>query len=121
MVILSNWWRTFQDKVRNSRFFAGYKVKPQQTLPTGERPDYLAKQIGNPQQKAVADAKFVKELTPQNVEQVASYKGTAKAQKAAIFVPKKTRIPRAVRQQAQDEDIEIIRKQARPQRIKAYA
>ncbi len=118
---LSSWWRTFQDKVRNSRFFAGYKVKPQQTLETGKRPDYVAVSKENPQQKAVADAKFVKELTPQNVKQVEGYKTTLSAKKAAIFVPKKTRIPRKVRAQAADSDIEIIRKRARPEKVRAYA
>lgn len=118
---IGNRWCRFQDKDRNSRFFTGYTVEPQQTLPTGKRPDYIATLKTNPKQKAVADAKFVKELTLQNVKQVTGYKATTKAQKAAIFIPKKTRIQRVARQKAHDEGIKIIIKQARPQRIKAYA
>lgn len=115
---IGNRWRTFQDKVRNSSFFRRYKVESQHTLQTGKRPDYFAIAKANPQQKAVADAKFVKELTPQNVKQVADYKGTTGAQRAAIFVPKKTKISEAVRQKANDEGIKIIRKKARLQKIK---
>ncbi len=71
----------------------------------------------NPQEKAVADAKFVKELTSRHVDQVESYKETANAQKAAIFVPKKTKIPETVKEKAGDSDIKIIRKRARREKV----
>lgn len=108
-------WRQYEKRVRSSTVFRGYRVKQQkQSTSTGMRPDFFGVSRDDPRQRIVADAKYVKELTPQHVDQVRKYKGHPfYAQEGVIFVKKTTRVPEDVREYARDSSIRIIRKRAR--------
>jgi hypothetical protein len=80
----------------------------------GKRPDFFGISKRKPTKRIVGDAKYVKELTPEHVRQVRSYKGCPFfAQKGVIVVKKSTKVPRHVRKLARDSNIKIVRKRAR--------
>ncbi len=108
-------WRIHEERARSSGVFRGYKVWPQKvSTSTGKRPDYLGVSRRNPKDRIVADAKYVRTLTPEHLDQVKGYKSHPfYARKAVIFVKKSTRVPSEVRNEARQAHIRIIRKVAR--------
>ena len=108
-------WRKHEERARSSRLFRGYKVSVQKvSTSTGRRPDFFGISKRDPTKRIVADAKYVKELTPAHVKQVRQYKGYPFfAQKGAIIVKKSTKVPSEVRDLAKASNIGIVRKRAR--------
>ena len=108
-------WQKHEKRARSSQVFKGYKVEKQKTsTSTGKRPDFYGVSKRNPRKRIVGDAKYVKELKPQHVQQVRSYKGPPFcAQKGVIIVKKTTKVPREVRKTAKEANIKIVRKRAR--------
>lgn len=107
-------WQEYQKRARTSQCFKGYKVKKQKTTKTGtKRPDFVGISKRNSSKRIVGDAKRVKVLTPQHVNQVKSYKKCFAAQKGVIIVTKTTKVSRKVRNMARNSNIKITRKRAR--------
>lgn len=68
----------------------------------------------DPSKRIVVDAKYVRELSRDNVDQVRRYKGYPYfAQRGGIVVKKSTKVPDDVREYARASNIKIVRKQAR--------
>ena len=81
---------------------------------TGLRPDYFGISKSDPSKRIVVDAKYVKELSRKNVDQVRRYKGYPYfAQRGGIVVKKSTRVSDDVREYARSSNIKIVRKRAR--------
>lgn len=112
---VGNNWRNLQERGRNSNHFKGYKIyKQKQSSSTGKRPDYYGVSRKNPRERIVGDAKNVKTLTKQNVNQVRGYKSHPfYAQKGVIIVNKTTKVPKDVREYAKDSNIDITRIRAK--------
>lgn len=105
-------WRKLEKDSKNSDFFDGYKLSTQKTFKTtGRRPDFFAYHEHNSRDRKVADAKCVRELNHNHVDQVRSYKGApGYAKEGRIFVCKDTKVPHDVRQYAKDSNISIERR-----------
>jgi len=106
-----NNWKSLQERGRNTNHFNGYKIIEQkQSSSTGKRPDYFGYLRTNPRQRIVGDAKNVKELTKQNVDQVKHYKSHPfYAQKGVIIVKKTTKVPIQIREYAKNSNITITK------------
>lgn len=106
-----NNWRNLQERGRRTSYFRGYKIEEQKhSSSTGKRPDYFGVSRTNPRDRIVGDAKNVKVLTKQNVNQVKSYKSHPfYAQKGVIIVNRTTKIPNDVKEYAKNSNIDITR------------
>lgn len=110
-----NNWKSLQERGRRSSYFAGYKITEQkQSSSTGKRPDYYGVSRTNPRKRIVGDAKNVKVLTRQNVDQVKSYKSHPfYAQNGVLIVNKTTKVPKDVKAYARNSNIDITRIRAK--------
>jgi hypothetical protein len=108
-------WQKHEERARSSSLFRGYRIEKQKaSTSAGKRPDFFGVSKRDPTKRIVGDAKYVKELTPKHVRQVRGYKGYPFfAQKGVIVVKKTTKVPRQVREFANDSNIKIVRKRAR--------
>ena len=110
-----NNWKSLQERGRNSNYFKGYKIQEQkQSSSTGKRPDYFGVSRKDHRNRIVGDAKNVKNLTKQNVNQVKRYKSHPfYAQKGVIIVKRTTIVSDDVREYARDSNIDITRVRAK--------
>ncbi len=111
-------WREHEKRARKTTLLTGYRVTPQKvSTSTGLRPDFFGVSKKDPSKRIVVDAKYVKELSRQNVDQVRRYKGYPFfAERGGIVVKKSTKVPDEVREYARASNIKIVRKQARRKR-----
>tara|TARA_B110001454_G_scaffold21956_1_gene21376 strand:- start:66 stop:470 length:405 start_codon:yes stop_codon:yes gene_type:complete len=105
-------WRKLEKDSEKSEFFDGFKMSTQKTFKTtGKRPDFFAYKEHNSRDRIVADAKCVKDLKFEHVDQVKEYKrAPGFAKKGRIFVAKDTHVPHDVRRYAKGSDISIERR-----------
>lgn len=115
-------WREHEKRARKSSLLDGYKVTAQkQSRSTGLRPDYFGVSKKNPSKRIVVDAKYVRELSYDNVDQVRRYKGYPYfAQRGGIVVKRSTKVPDDVREYARDSNIKITRMRARKEKKKGF-
>ena len=108
-------WREHEKRARKTTLLTGYRVTPQKvSTSSGLRPDYFGISKRDPAKRIVVDAKYVRVLSRQNVDQVRRYKGYPYfAQRGGIVVKKSTKVPDEVRKYARDSNIKIVRKRAR--------
>lgn len=108
-------WREHEKRARRTSLLDGYRVTAQKaSTSTGLRPDYFGVSKRDPKKRIVVDAKYVRELSKANVDQVRRYKGYPFfAQRGGIVVKKSTNVPDEVRAYARSSNIKIVRKQAR--------
>lgn len=113
-------WREHEKRARKTSLLDGYKVKPQKaSRSTGLRPDYFGVSKRDPSKRIVVDAKYVRELSKDNVDQVRRYRGYPYfAQRGGIVVKKSTKVPDDVREYARDSNIKVVRMRARKERKK---
>jgi hypothetical protein len=104
-------WRKLEREGEKAKHFEGYVIKAQkQSKSTGKRPDYFGYKKENPHHRIVGDAKCVKELTTNHVEQVKSYKKHPfYAKEGVLIVAKDTKVPHDIRAQARANNISIER------------
>ena len=110
-VAVGSHWRNLQEKGKHSRYFNGYRVETQkQSKSTGKRPDYVGYSKKDPRKRIVGDAKNVKELNKQHVDQVKRYKGHPfYAKKGVLVVRKTTKVPEDIKNYAKRSNITITR------------
>lgn len=110
-VAVGNHWRTLEEKGKRSNHFKGYKIVTQKySSSTHTRPDFVGYSKKNTRDRIVGDAKNVKELKYQHVDQVRKYKGHPNyAKKGVLIVAKRTKVPNEVREYARDSNITITR------------
>ena len=77
-------------------------------MKTGKRPDFVGVSRFDGE-KIVGDAKCVKELSKDNVDQVKGYKKTLQAKRGFIVTSENTKVPHEVRRYALDSNIRIKR------------
>ena len=75
---------------------------------TGKRPDFVGESRFDGE-KIVGDAKCVKELSKDNVDQVKGYKRTLHAKRGFIVTSEDTEVSREIRKYALDSNIRIKR------------
>lgn len=111
-------WREHEKRARKTALLDGYRVSPQKvSTSTGLRPDYFGISKKDPTKRVVVDAKFVKELSRQNVDQVRRYKGYPFfAQRGGIVVKRSTKVPDDVREYARSSNIKVVRMRARKEK-----
>lgn len=111
-------WREHEKRARKTSLLDGYKVTPQKaSTSTGLRPDYFGISKQDSSKRIVVDAKFVRELSRANVDQVRRYKGYPFfAQSGGIVVKKSTKVPEDVRSYARASNIKVVRMRARKDR-----
>lgn len=104
-------WRELEKEMPKSKFFDGYKVHEQKVFKSvRKRPDAFAINPKNQRDRRIGDAKSVKELTKNHVEQVKEYKKhPGYAKKGLLYVAKDTKVPHKVRQYAKDSNIKVER------------
>ena len=105
-------WKKLEKNSEKSEFFNGYKFSTQKTFKTtGKRPDFFGYKENNSRDRIVGDAKCVKELKFEHVDQVKGYKrAPGFAKKGRIFVAKDTKVPHDVRRYAKDNNISVERR-----------
>lgn len=113
-------WREHEKRARKTSLLDGYRVTPQKSSKsTGLRPDYFGVSKRDPTKRIVVDAKFVRELSKENVDQVRRYKGYPFfAQSGGIVVKKSTKVPEDVREYARASNIKVTRMRARKEKKK---
>lgn len=103
-------WRKLEKEIETHKILNGYTVKPQKTSHrTKERPDIFGINPKNNKDRIIVDAKCVKEVTSEHINQVKNYKRTFFAKKGAIITCKDAKIPHQKRREAKDANIKIIR------------
>jgi hypothetical protein len=113
-------WREHEKRARKTSLLDGYRVTAQKvSTSTGLRPDYFGISKRDPSKRIVVDAKYVQELSRDNVNQVRRYKGYPYfAQRGGIVVKKSTKVPEDVREYARQSNIKVVRMSARKERKK---
>jgi len=108
-------WREHEKRARRTSLLDGNQVTPQKaSKSTGLRPDYFGISKKDSSKRIVVDAKYVRELSKDNVNQVRRYKGYPFfAQRGGIVVKKSTRVPDEVREYARESNIKVVRMRAR--------
>ena len=101
-------WKRLEKVGEKSDFFRGFNIETQKVLKTGKRPDFVGVSRYDGE-KIVGDAKCVKELSKDNVNQVKEYKKTLHAERGFIVTSENTEVPHEVRRYAWDSNIRIKR------------
>ena len=101
-------WKRLEKVGEKSDFFRGFNIETQKVLKTGKRPDFVGVSRYDGE-KIVGDAKCVKELSKDNVDQVKGYKETLHVKRGFIVTSENTKVPQEVRRYAWDSNIRIKR------------
>ena len=101
-------WKKLEKVGEKSDFFRGFNIETQKVLETGKRPDFVGVSRHDGE-KIVGDAKCVKELSKDNVDQVKGYKETLHVKRGFIVTSENTKVPHEVRRYAWDSNIRIKR------------
>ena len=101
-------WKRLEKVGEKSDFFRGFNIETQKVLKTGKRPDFVGVSRYDGE-KIVGDAKCVKELSKDNVDQVKGYKETLHVKRGFIITSENTKVPQEVRRYALDSNIRIKR------------
>ena len=101
-------WKRLEKVGEKSDFFRGFNIETQKVLNTGKRPDFVGVNRHD-SEKIVGDAKCVKELKKDHVNQVKGYKKTLHAKRGFIVTSENTKVPHEVRRYALDSNIRIKR------------
>ena len=101
-------WKRLEKVGEKSDFFRGFNIETQKVLETGKRPDFVGVSRYDGE-KIVGDAKCVKELSKDHVNQVKGYKKTLHAERGFIVTSENTKVPPEVRRYAWDSNIRIKR------------
>jgi len=101
-------WKRLEKVGEKSDFFRGFNIETQKVLKTGKRPDFVGVSRFDGE-KIVGDAKCVKELSKDNVDQVKGYKRTLHAKRGFIVTSEDTEVSREIRKYALDSNIRIKR------------
>ena len=101
-------WKRLEKVGEKSDFFRGFNIETQKVLKTGKRPDFVGVSRYDGE-KIVGDAKCVKELSKDNVDQVKGYKETLHVKRGFIVTSENTKVPHEVRRYAWDSNIRIKR------------
>ena len=101
-------WKRLEKEGESSDFFRGFNIETQKVLETGKRPDFVGVSRHDGE-KIVGDAKCVKELSKDNVDQVKGYKETLHVKRGFIVTSENTKVPQEVRRYAWDSNIRIKR------------
>jgi len=101
-------WKRLEKEGESSDFFRGFNIETQKVLETGKRPDFVGVSRHDGE-KIVGDAKCVKELSKDNVDQVKGYKETLHVKRGFIVTSENTKVPHEVRRYAWDSNIRIKR------------
>ena len=101
-------WKRLEKEGESSDFFRGFNIETQKVLETGKRPDFVGVSRYDGE-KMVGDAKCVKELSKDNVDQVKGYKETLHVKRGFIVTSENTKVPHEVRRYAWDSNIRIKR------------
>ena len=101
-------WKRLEKEGEKSDFFRGFNIETQKVLKTGKRPDFVGVSRYDGE-KIVGDAKCVKELSKDNVDQVKGYKETLHVKRGFIITSENTKVPQEVRRYAWDSNIRIKR------------
>ena len=101
-------WKKLEKVGEKSDFFRGFNIETQKVLKTGKRPDFVGVSRFDGE-KIVGDAKCVKELSKDNVDQVKGYKRTLHAKRGFIVTSEDTEVSREIRRYALDSNIRIKR------------
>ena len=101
-------WKRLEKVGEKSDFFRGFNIETQKVLKTGKRPDFVGVSRYDGE-KIVGDAKCVKELSKDNVDQVKGYKETLHVKRGFIITSENTKVPQEVRRYAWDSNIRIKR------------
>ena len=101
-------WKRLEKVGEKSDFFRGFNIETQKVLETGKRPDFVGVSRYN-SEKIVGDAKCVKELSKDNVDQVKGYKETLHVKRGFIVTSENTKVPHEVRRYVWDSNIRIKR------------
>ena len=101
-------WKKLEKVGEKSDFFRGFNIETQKVLKTGKRPDFVGVSRYDGE-KIVGDAKCVKELSKDNVDQVKGYKETLHVKRGFIVTSENTKVPHEVRRYAWDSNIRIKR------------
>ena len=101
-------WKRLEKVGEKSDFFRGFNIETQKILKTGKRPDFVGVSRHDGE-KIVGDAKCVKELSKDNVDQVKGYKETLHVKRGFIITSENTKVPQEVRRYAWDSNIRIKR------------
>ena len=101
-------WKRLEKEGEKSDFFRGFNIETQKVLETGKRPDFVGVSRHDGE-KIVGDAKCVKELSKDHVNQVKGYKKTLHAKRGFIVTSENTEVPHEVRRYAWDSNIRIKR------------
>ena len=101
-------WKRLEKVGEKSDFFRGFNIETQKVLRTGKRPDFVGVNRYN-SERIVGDAKCVKELNKDHVNQVKGYKRTLHAKRGFIVTSEDTEVSREIRKYALDSNIRIKR------------
>ena len=101
-------WKRLEKVGEKSDFFRGFNIETQKVLETRKRPDFVGVSRYN-SEKIVGDAKCVKELNKDHVDQVKGYKRTLHAKRGFIVTSEDTKVPHDIRRYALDSNIRIKR------------
>ena len=101
-------WKRLEKEGESSDFFRGFNIETQKVLETGKRPDFVGVSRHDGE-KIVGDAKCVKELSKDNVDQVKGYKETLHVKRGFIVTSENTKVPHEVRRYTWDSNIRIKR------------
>jgi len=115
-------WRKLEKDGLKSKHLKGYNIQTQKTFrSTQKRPDYFGINPKNPRDRIVADAKCVRELTKNHVDQVRGYKKPPSySKKGFIFTCKDTKVPHEVRRYAKNHNIKIERRSVKRKKSKFF-
>jgi negative regulator of genetic competence, sporulation and motility len=88
----------------------GWVIEQERTLLNRKRPDYVLYRVKyGKRERVVAEAKNVKVLTINHINQLDQYARRYHASYRLIYIPSKTYVDSSVRQHANALDIEIVR------------
>lgn len=104
-------WREFEERViEKSRIYNGYDVRSHQTSRrTGRTPDIFAVNPHDSRDRIVGEVKWVDEVLPRHVDQVAREKRDFFAPRGVLHIPRDATVPDTVRERARDKNVELIR------------
>jgi hypothetical protein len=88
----------------------GWNIEQERTLLNGTRPDYVLYRVKyGKRERVVAEAKNVRVLTINHINQLDHYARRYHASYRLIYIPSKTFVDSSVRQHANALEIEIVR------------
>jgi hypothetical protein len=97
----------------------GWNIEQERTLKDGSRTDYSANRVKyGKKERAVIEAKNVRELAKAHVDQLDHYAWRYHATDRLVVIPAKTKVPREVREYANDLAIDIVRARGFPKKRK---